>query len=240
MSLKSVPIAIDPSLNPASMKPAFDRFGRIHIPGFLTPEAAALVHEVLDAETLWVCSTRGGDQVADVPIEKLEAFTPEQKATFIDLAHAEAGEGFHYLYDTVRISNGVDLFQPVHPVLTQVLRFMNTAPFLEFVRALTGDPRCAYVDGQATRFRPGQYLNHHDDEMDSRLYAYVLNLTPRWRTDWGGVLNFLDDDGHVAEGYRPSWNALNLFRVPQLHAVSYVAPFARAPRLSITGWVRAR
>jgi Rps23 Pro-64 3,4-dihydroxylase Tpa1-like proline 4-hydroxylase len=31
---------------------------------------------------------------------------------------------------------------------------------------------------------------------------------------------------------------MNIFRVPQLHAVSYVAPFARADRYSITGWLR--
>jgi hypothetical protein len=48
----------------------------------------------------------------------------------------------------------------------------------------------------------------------------------------------LDQDGHVSEGYTPAYNALNLFRVPQRHAVSYVAPFAGAPRLAITGWIR--
>ena len=42
----------------------------------------------------------------------------------------------------------------------------------------------------------------------------------------------------MAEAYRPSWNALNIFRVPAAHAVSSVAPFAGAPRLSITGWIR--
>ena len=66
----------------------------------------------------------------------------------------------------------------------------------------------------------------------------MLNLTPDWRTDWGGLLAFIDEDGHVAEAYRPSYNALNIFRVPQRHAVSFVAPFAGAPRLSITGWIR--
>jgi SM-20-related protein len=66
-----------------------------------------------------------------------------------------------------------------------------------------------------------------------------LNLTHQWRADWGGILNFLDADGHVAEGYVPAFNALNLFRVPQRHNVSYVAPFAMNGRYSITGWLRA-
>jgi SM-20-related protein len=96
------------------------------------------------------------------------------------------------------------------------------------------------VDAQATRYERGHYLTQHDDSAaeKGRLYAFVLNLTPHWRTDWGGLLNFIDADGHVAEAYAPAWNAINLFRVPQPHAVSCVAPFAGAPRLSITGWVR--
>jgi len=32
---------------------------------------------------------------------------------------------------------------------------------------------------------------------------------------------------------------LSLFDVRHVHSVTYVAPFAGAPRLSITGWFRA-
>lgn len=35
-------------------------------------------------------------------------------------------------------------------------------------------------------------------------------------------------------------NALNLFRVPALHAVTEVASFAAAGRYSLTGWLRQR
>ncbi len=68
----------------------------------------------------------------------------------------------------------------------------------------------------------------------------MLNLTPRWRADWGGLLLFTDEDGHVAEGYTPAFDALNLLRTPPPHRVSGVASFAPAPRLSITGWVRSK
>ena len=37
----------------------------------------------------------------------------------------------------------------------------------------------------------------------------------------------------------PTFNALNLFAVPQLHSVSFVPPFAGALRFSVTGWLRA-
>jgi Rps23 Pro-64 3,4-dihydroxylase Tpa1-like proline 4-hydroxylase len=65
-------------------------------------------------------------------------------------------------------------------------------------------------------------------------------MTPRWRVDWGGLLLFVDERGNVSRGLTPAFNALNLFRTPQPHTVSAVAPFAGANRLSITGWLRPK
>lgn len=233
-------LEIDPSLKPSSMAAAFRQFGRIHIPGFLKPTSAELLHKALATEDQWLCSTMGSGQTIDVPIEQLEAFAPDQALRFIQLAHAEARDGFHYMFDNLRISDLADHEQPLAAEFAAAYAFLNSPAFLTFVRALTDDTRPNYVDAQATRYDRGHYLTQHDDlaEGKGRLYAYVLNLTPHWRTDWGGLLNFIDPDGHVAEAYSPAWNALNLFRVPQPHAVSCVAPFAGAPRLSITGWVR--
>ncbi|WP_439476558.1 2OG-Fe(II) oxygenase [Brevundimonas sp.] len=240
MVSNSARIEIDPGLKPSSMIAAFKQFGRIHIPGFLKPESAGMLHRALATEKLWLCSTMGGGQTIDVPVEQLEAFPPDQAMRFVQLAHAEARDGFHYMFDNIRISDLAEQRQPLAAELAAAYAFLNSPAFLDFVRALTGDPRPNFVDAQATRYERGHYLTQHDDSAEGkgRLYAYVLNLTPHWRSDWGGLLNFIDADGHVAEAYSPAWNALNLFRVPQAHAVSCVAPFAGAPRLSITGWVR--
>ena len=236
----SARIEIDPALNPSTMTAAFKQFGRIHIPGFLQPASAERLHRALGSETQWLCSTMGGGQTIDVPVEQLEAFPPDQAMRFLQLAHAEARDGFHYMFDNIRISDLVEMNEPLAAELVAAYNFLNSPALLGFVRAVTGDSRPNFVDAQATRYDRGHYLTQHDDSAEGkgRLYAYVLNLTPRWRTDWGGLLNFIDADGHVAEAYSPAWNALNLFRVPQAHAVSSVAPFAGAPRLSITGWVR--
>ena len=107
---------------------------------------------------------------------------------------------------------------------------------------VTGEDRARYCDAQATRYRKSHFLTTHDDAVEGkdRLFAYVLNFTRDWRPDWGGELLFFDEAGHVAAGFTPTFNALNIFRVPQPHAVSFVAPFAQAPRLSITGWIRMK
>jgi Rps23 Pro-64 3,4-dihydroxylase Tpa1-like proline 4-hydroxylase len=49
---------------------------------------------------------------------------------------------------------------------------------------------------------------------------------------------FYDEDGDCIAGFKPRFNALNLFAVPQRHSVSYVPPFAPAGRFAITGWFR--
>ncbi|MFO0411371.1 MAG: hypothetical protein ACK51B_00710, partial [bacterium] len=76
MATNSAGIGIDPTLNPSSMAAAFKRFGRIHIPGFLQPASAERLHRSLAAERLWMCSTLGGGQTIDIPVEQLEAFAP--------------------------------------------------------------------------------------------------------------------------------------------------------------------
>ena len=72
-----------------------------------------------------------------------------------------------------------------------------------------------------------------------RLAAYTLNLCPQWRAEWGGMLCFPGEDGRT-EDFLPGWNTFNLFRVPQFHFVSFVAPYASAGRYSITGWMRGK
>lgn len=114
-------------------------------------------------------------------------------------------------------------------------------PFRDLMRRITGDDAIDYADGQATLYRAGDFLTRHDDRVEGkgRRAAYVLGFTPEWVTDWGSLLAFPDAEGHVAEAYRPAFNALSLFRVPMLHAVTQVSEFAPAGRYSITGWLRA-
>lgn len=238
---------IDPALSADQLGPAFRRFGRLHVPGFLAAGDAALLHKALATEKLWLRSMMSGRQNVDVPVEAINGMRPEQQGQLMAAAHGEAAAvlgrpgSLHYMFDTLRIDTAIIGGDQVNPVYAAFHRFLNGSEFLGFIRSLTGDNRARYVDARATRFLPGHYLTEHDDYQPGRerLFAYVLNLTPDWRSDWGGLLNFIDEDGHLAEAYAPRMNALNLFRVPQNHSVGFVTPFATAPRYSITGWIRA-
>lgn len=177
----------------------------------------------------------------DISVEELEALSPEDRAELEQGLAGSSTDSLQYIFDTVRISGPMNAGRSVPPLMRDVHGFFNSKDFINFVAHLTGDERVAFADVMATRYLPGHFLTAHGDENpgEQRLYAYVLNLTPQWRADWGGVLMFLDDDGHVAEGYVPSFNALNIFAVPQTHAVSMVTRLACVPRLSVTGWIHA-
>ena len=234
---------MDPVLNPAldrdSIAREFARDRRVHIPSILTEESAARVHRCLSQETDYSLVRQTGADKAQA--WRVANLTPQKEAEVMNAAYASARNGFHYLYDGHVLSREGEAYpQPSH-CLAAVTRFLNSTPLLDFARRVTGHGTIAFADAQATRYRPGHFLNGHDDSNEPRrIAAYVLNMTPDWRPDWGGALLFSDRPGHVAEGYLPAFNALNLFAVPQDHMVGFVSPFAGAHRYSITGWFRSR
>lgn len=124
-----------------------------------------------------------------------------------------------------------------------LLEHLNAPPMLDLVRAVTGMPELVKADAQASLFAANHFLGLHRDTHKEQGWrvAYVLGLAPDgWRPDWGGYLQFFDEEGDIVCGWKPRFNVLNLFAVPCDHAVSYVAPFAPTGRVSITGWFRDR
>lgn len=229
---------ISPALDLPLCAHVFAQTGRLHLPDFLEPAAAEQLHRGLDEFADWQLTMNDADRVWDVPSRQFDTLPAEQHEPLRRELHQRASEGFQFLFKTTRISERGEV--PAGHPLRAVAELVNSPAFLDAMRQITGDETIDYADAQATRYEPGHFLTRHDDAVPGkhRRAAYVLGLSRTWRAEWGGVLEFLDADGHVAEGYVPSFNSLNLLRVPQLHHVSCVAPFARQPRLSVTGWLR--
>ena len=233
-------LRLDPRLRPELVAPVFQKFGRTHIPGLFDRDSALAVFGALTADVPWQTHYNEGRAVYDVPSRQIDALSQVERDLLWRPIHERAALGFQYLYENFSMADHYARGEFLDLELMRVFEFLRSPAMLDFARRVTGIAEIATLDAQATRYRAGSFLTVHDDrdEDKGRVAAYVLNMTPRWRADWGGVLQFLDDDGHVAEGYVPAFNALNVFRVPSPHAVSLVAPFAGGPRLSITGWFR--
>jgi len=227
---------LSPALDRVGLSGEFRRKGRVHIRNALTPRSAERLHRCLAKETKWSVTFNKGGDFLDVAYATLE-----ERSQLALSAMRRASSEFQYVFDNHRLSrDGEPYPDPAH-CLARIVEFLNSPHVLGFLRDVTGLQAIAWADAQATLYRPGDFLTLHDDLTGGhkRLAAYVLNMTPNWRAEWGGVLQFLDESGHIDEGYVPVFNALNLFRVPMLHSVSQVAIFGGL-RYSVTGWFHAR
>jgi len=229
-------------IDPSQLQGNYRSSARLHLRGILSDAAAQHLHQYLSQEVEWSLVLNDGEQVREATPPMRRSFPPDRELALAAFAYERAQKGFEYLYESRPVSDdpAQRALQP-NP-LNRFVDFLNSEPFLEFTRRLTGATDVAWADAQATRYRSGHFLRVHNDESGAgnRRVAYVFNLTPQWEADWGGQLQFIDGEGHIARAYVPRFNALNLFQVPQLHAVSIVAPFAVGARYSVTGWLRAR
>lgn len=224
----------------AAIRERLARTGRTQIDGVLTPADAQGLYEAATTADYNVVTRRGTGHV-DLPAAWLASLQPGQKQALGQAVQVSAQTDFQYLYDNHPIYDLVEAGQAA-PVWSDLLAFLNGEAFLGLMRDVTGEPRIALADAQLTRFRAGHFLTEHDDHADgkNRFLAYVLNLTPAWRIEWGGLLAVHGTDGNVAEAFTPRFNTLNLLKVPAPHSVTQVALSAGADRISVTGWLRGR
>ena len=229
----NVPPELNPDLDRARFAEEFARTGRIHIPDIFTQASARRLHQALEKETQWGLIFNEGKKARE-----LATVSAEEHQALAIAAWERAHSTFQYFYHYHRLLEG----QKIHPkpdhYLGKLVALLTAPHFLSFAREITGIDSIAWISGTATLFKPLDFLKIHDDDSvgsGQRLVAYVLNMTPKWAPDWGGALQFYDRRDHIEEGYLPTFNSLNLFRVPKLHSVSQVAIFGGL-RYSISGW----
>lgn len=219
---------------------SFVATGHVRLENAFAPETAEALHRHLNEELEWWRVVNQGERTWDLGPESIAAMADGGDTPLLDAVYKGAREGFQFLFDSVRVSDEPAERTARGLLLDRLVDAMNDAVNLGVLRRITGSEDIVRADGQATRYLPGHFLTGHDDDIDGkgRIAAYVINLTPQWRTEWGGLLQFHDEAGDVTRGLKPRYNAIHIFRVPQLHSVSPVAPFAPHPRLCITGWLR--
>lgn len=229
---------LNPLLNRAALAAAFRERRRLHVPDFLVAEDAERLFSYLKGSADWRLLVNQEDRLFELDRAAQAALTPERKQALEQAVHAAARYGFQYLYESIRVPDEDQARAERGDALNDFARFLSSDEVLAFFRDIGVD--ADFADAQATAYGLGHFLSAHDDAVEGkhRKAAYVYNLTPTWRPDWGGLLMFHREDGHIAEALTPSFNALNLFAVPQAHSVSMVAPFAATRRYSVTGWLR--
>lgn len=244
--MSAIPLfEVNPALDRETLAEQFAAKGRIQIRNVLTERTATTIHGILSRQTPWgLAWCAGGDGPHGLRAEevaKLDPTTSQAIGGKIMGAMKEREYAFHYAQYRM-LDAYLEKWREGSPQ-DLLLEHINDQPFLDLVREVTGIAELAKADAQATLYAPNHFLALHDDShvTEGWRVAYVLNLCAEdWRPDWGGYLMFYDEDGDVVAGFKPRFNALNLFRVPQKHNVSFVPPFAPVGRFAITGWFRDR
>lgn len=226
-------------LTPAAYRSIFQKYGRLHIPGILETPSAVDLEGRLRSFDAWTRAVTVHYDTQQHPLLSPDVLTAEKVVAVERVVTPPAQNNIEFLFDMHSVATVRHKNVKRDPRLAFLGDFINGPAFLDFARALTGDARIQHCDASVTRYLPGHHLTPHNDANfgENRLYAYVLNLSRGWQLAWGGVLVFVDRDGHIAEGYTPAFNSLNVFKVPQQHAVTMVNSLAQGPRLAVTGWM---
>jgi len=227
---------LNPALDLAALHAAFARDGRIRIREVLDPAiASAIADEMAGLPWKVFCATGTGVAVID-PAEMALWDRPRQAELQRSLMQAASrAEGFAYF--GYRMNEAWKDGAPDTP-LGRFYTALTSPDVMNAIRAITGSRSFDNAFAQATDYRPGHYLTRHldDPKGEHRKFAFVWGFTRRWDPDWGGLLQFFDDDGQPTQSYSPRFNTLDLFDVRHVHSVTLVAPYALNPRHAVSGW----
>lgn len=223
-------------LDAKALSAIYERHGRLQIANFLSDASAAALFQELQSSSEWRLTLNRGEEILDFPVADVDRWSDHARSVLDRAVTLSGRTGFQFRYEVIRLNDASSC-----PALAGLAEFLSTPAIIEVMQTITGEKDISFADAHASRFQPGHFLTTHDDGAENmgRRAAYVLNLTPTWRPDWGGLLQFYDSMGNVARGFTPSFNVLTLFPVPRPHSVTWVTPLAPGPRLAVTGWLRA-
>lgn len=233
---------LNPNLDRQELAWEFERDGRLRITEVLEPDIAERIHAALGNDVPWEFIYHLDGQHVISTAERMRSMPLEQQKAVTGKVMAAAAEGVGFIYcgymmQRRKETSGNDNLDFLHSVFD----YLNGDEMLDFVREITGRDDIRSADGQYTRYTAGQFLTRHrdDETADQRRLAYIFSFSRGWHPDWGGLLQFYEDDGTPREAWAPRFNTLSLFDIRHVHSVTFVTPFAGAPRLSLTGWFRA-
>ena len=119
-------------------------------------------------------------------------------------------------------------------VLREFHSFFSSRVFLSFISQVT-NKKLKSIDMSGFIYDDTDYLLPHDDRLDGRKIAYIVNLSRNFTKGDGGALQLFKGK-KVVKSIVPTYNAFTIFEVSSksLHQVEEVK--SNKQRLSFAGW----
>lgn len=233
---------LNPKLDRTQVRKTLERESCILIRDILQTEVAETLYRSVRDQSDWEHTYMLGNVIQQEKLSQLRNKPPAELQQRQKSLLEQARRGYQFSYNRYSILDAVLKQFDAGNFMHVFLHYLNSEAFVGFAHDITQDREIAKLEAQACWYAPGQFLKMHQDNNppnEDRRYAYVFGLTKGWQSDWGGLLQFVDQ-GKVTRTITPGFNTLTIFKVPQDHQVSYVAPYALQPRFTVTGWMRAK
>lgn len=233
-------IKFNPSLSISDIHQQYQQQKRFRINQVFAQETIESLRRWVSADLPFEAAFVRQNQNFSVPTQQLKMMPAQERQALIQDIYRHANKGIGFLYERVKLpeTDGANK----NPIGDALFNWLNSKNTINVIKQITGFEDIRNASAQLTRYVPGNFLTRHNDvnPEEQRRVAYVISFTQRWHPDWGGLLQFFQQDGTPLEAWSPLYNSMSLFDVNHPHSVTYVAPFAPHPRLSVTGWFLAR
>ena len=233
---------LNPDLDKAALARQFAIDGRLRITDVLENSIAERIRNCCVSDVPYAYHYHVDGTNVAMPAAQMAAMSPAEQQDLSKRVLNEAAKGIGFLYCGYAIGRqDKATSNPNLLFLHEVFDYLNGREMLSFIEEIANHSNLQSADAQYTRFVSGQYLTRHRDDVTNqqRQLAFVFGFSKNWHPDWGGMLQFFEDDGTARDAWMPAFNTMSLFDIRHIHSVTYVTPFAREQRLSLTGWFRS-
>jgi len=141
--------------------------------------------------------------------------------------------------DLFRFHQTADISTLSNQTLQEFYNFFNTKDFCKYISQITST-RVNRSDMSGFIYSSTDHLLPHDDRLEGRKIAYVVNLSQSFTKKDGGALSFFATKDNrptkIVQSFTPTFNTLFLFKVSprSFHQVDEV--LSDKKRLSFGGW----
>jgi len=113
-------------------------------------------------------------------------------------------------------------------------KYFSSQEFIQHIAKITGK-KLKSIDMSGFIYTDTDYLLPHDDRLEGRKIAYVVNLSKNFKKSDGGELQLFSKN-KVVKSITPTYNTLTIFEVSSksLHQVQEV--FSNKKRITLSGW----
>ena len=230
---------LNPDLDTELLAGQYAQDNRLRIDGFLTDDVAERLRGACREHIPYEHLFYADGQNFSIPAAQMQALDNQRRQELIGKILGAAADGVGFYYGGYKMDRSMAAPEKEQlSIVHDVYQYLNSPEVFSLIEKVTGHEGLTYADAQYTSYTFGHFLTRHTDDVtrEGRRVAYVLGLSKNWHPDWGGLLHFFEDDGTPRDFWIPAFNTLSLFDVRHVHSVSYVTPFAKEPRLSLTGW----